>query len=446
MTLTRSEAARKALHIGMALFALLLPSLSWGAALAAAGFTVLFNAFLLPRVTPYFLRKEEGDRGFSVGITLYPLVVFALLLLFRRNLPVAAAGWGYLAFGDGFASLAGMAIGGRRLPWNPGKTFSGFLGYVVFGFFGASGLYGFVSSRVPSSSELICLFAAAFAGAAIESLPSELDDNVLPPLVGAAVLACLLFTRAGWSDVLEPGALRGGLVALGINVAVSTTALALRLVRPSGALLGALLGTVVLAFGGAPLYLSLWVFFGVGTLATRFHRARKEAIGKAEEESGRRGAANVLANVSVAAFCALVAGLVPSGDVFRLAAAAALATALMDTVSTEVGQAIASPTALLPDLRRVSPGTDGAVSVAGTLAGLAAASVLAAAGFATTLLTALGAVAVVLAACLGTVLESLLGRAGAPWRVSNGHVLNFVNTLAGAVAAPALLQALGSLS
>ena len=37
MTLTRAEAARKALHIGMAGFALLLPSLPWGAALAAAG-------------------------------------------------------------------------------------------------------------------------------------------------------------------------------------------------------------------------------------------------------------------------------------------------------------------------------------------------------------------------------------------------------------------------
>jgi len=397
-------------------------------------------------VAPYFLRREEGERGFSVGITLYPLVVLLLLILFRRNLPVAAAGWGYLAFGDGFASLVGMTFGGPRLGWNARKSFAGSFAYVVFGFFGASLLYGFVASRFPSSSELLCLFAAALAGAAIESLPSELDDNILPPLVGAAVLACLLWTRAGWSDVLEPGALRGGLVALGINVAVSTTALALRLVRPSGALLGALLGTVVLAFGGAPLYLSLWVFFGVGTLATRFHRARKEAIGKAEEEGGRRGAANVLANVSVAAFCALVAGLAPSGDVFRLAAAAALATALMDTVGTEIGQAVASPTALLPDLRRVPPGTDGAVSVAGTLAGLAAAAVLAAAGFATTLHTARGAVAVVLAACLGTVIESLLGRAGAPWRVSNGHVLNFVNTLAGAVAAPALLQALGSLS
>ena len=114
----------------------------------------------------------------------------------------------------------------------------------------------------------------------------------------------------------------------------------------------------------------------------------------------------------------------------------------MDTVGTEIGQAIASPTALLPDLRRVPAGTDGAVSVAGTLAGFAAAALLAALGAAWFLLTAKGAAAVALAAALGTVVESLLGRAGAPWRVSNGHVLNFVNTLAGAAAAPALLAVL----
>jgi uncharacterized protein (TIGR00297 family) len=446
MTLTRPEAARKALHVGMAGFALLLRSLTWQQAALAAGVALLFNATIFPRVSPHFLRREERAARFSVGITLYAATVLLLIIAFRRNLPVAAAGWGYLAFGDGFASLCGMTIEGPRLPWNARKTFSGLLGYVVFGFLGASFLYGFLSSRSPSASELICLFAGALAGAVLESLPSELDDNILPPLVGAAVLGCLLATRAGWPDLLEPGALRGGLVAVGINVTVGVITLALRLVRPSGALLGVLLGTVVLAFGGAGLYLSLWVFFGVGTLATRFHRARKEAIGKAEEKGGRRGAANVLANVSVAAFCAFVAGLAPSGDVFRLAAAAALATALMDTVGTEIGQAIASPTALLPDLRRVPPGTDGAVSVAGTLAGLAAATVLAAAGVATFLLTARGAFAVLLAACLGTILESLLGRSGARWRVSNGHVLNFVNTLAGAAAAPALFRALGALS
>lgn len=448
MTLTPGEAARKSLHIGMAGFALLLPSLSWGAALAAAGFAAFFNVAVLPRVAPYFLRKEEGEKGFSLGIALYPLVVLILLILFRRNLPVAAAGWGYLAFGDGFASICGMTLGGPRLPWNSRKTFAGFFGYLLFGFLGASFLFGFLSSRVPSSSELICLFAGALAGAAVESLPSELDDNILPPLVGAAVLASLLATVPSWADVFGPGALRGALVALSINVVVSGIALSLRLVRPSGALFGAALGTVILAFGTAPLYFLLWIFFGVGTLATRFRKGRKEAIGKAEEKGGRRGATNVLANVSVAAFCALVAGLSPGGggDVYRLAAAAALATALMDTVGTEIGQAIASPTVLLPDFRRVPPGTDGAVSVAGTLAGLAAAALLAGAAVAGLFLTPLGSVAVILAACVGTVFESLLGRDGAPWRLSNGHVLNFLNTLVGAVAAPAFLAAAGAVS
>src|SRR5439155_1241559 len=83
----------------------------------------------------------------------------------------------------------------------------------------------------------------------------------------------------------------------------------------------------------------------------------------------RRRPAHVFANVSVAAF-ALVAAAgspEPRAGLFRLAAAAAFATALMDTVGTEVGQVVKTPTVLLPDLTRVRPGTDGAVSVAGTL-------------------------------------------------------------------------------
>jgi uncharacterized protein (TIGR00297 family) len=427
----------------MAAFALLLRTLTWWQAALAAFGALVMNVFVLPRVAPNVLRMDERARRFSVGIALYPLVVLLLIFTFRRNLPVAAAGWGFLAFGDGFASILGMSLGGPRLPWNPKKTLSGFSGYVAFGFLGASSLYGFVASRVPTGWEVGCLLVAAVAGAVVESLPSELDDNILPPLVGAAVLALLLPCRAGALDALEPAGLGAFAVALGINVAVAGLAAALRVVRPSGAFAGCALGTVVLGFGGAGLYVLLWVFFAGGTLVTRLGKARKEAMGKAEEKGGRRGGANVLANVSVAAFCALAAGLGPHGGALRLAAAAALATALMDTVGTEVGQAVASPTVLLPDFRRVPPGTDGAVSVAGTLAGLAAAALLAAAGVAAFVLTGEAAAAVVAAAFLGTILESLLGRAGAPWRVSNGHVLNFVNTLAGAAAAPALLALLG---
>jgi len=438
--LPREEAFRKAVHVGMAGFALLLRTLTWEqAALAALG-ALVFNAAIFPRVSPQVLRMKERAARFSVGITLYAATVLLLILIFRRNLPIAAAGWGYLAFGDGFASIFGMTLGGPRLPWNPKKSLSGFLGFLSVGSLGAAFLYGFAAARVPSGWELGCLFIGALAAAAVESLPSELDDNILPPLVGAAALALLLPCRAGALDALEPAGLRAFAVALGVNAAVAGVAAALRVVRPSGAVAGAALGTVVLGFGGAGLYALLWVFFAGGTLVTRLGKARKEAMGKAEERGGRRGGANVLANVSVAAFCALAAGLGPHGGVLRLAAAAALATAPLDTVGTEVGQAIASPTVLLPDFRRVPPGTDGAVSVAGTAAGLAAAAFLAAAGVAAFVFTGPAAAAVVAAAFLGTVLESLLGRAGAPWRVSNGHVLNLYNTAAGSLVALAIAR------
>ncbi|MGA7992514.1 MAG: DUF92 domain-containing protein, partial [Thermoanaerobaculia bacterium] len=366
--LPRGEALRKAVHVGMSGFALLLRALPWWQAAWAACGALAINVFLLPRVAPSLLRKEERDSRFSVGIALYAATVLLLILTFRRNLQVAAAGWGFLAFGDGFASIVGSTVGGARLPWNTRKSLAGFLGFVAFGFLGASCLYGFVASRTPSPWELGCLFAAAFAGAAVESLPCELDDNVLPPLVAAVLLALLLPCRAGFSDALEPAGLRGFAAALVINAAVAGLAGLLGIVRPSGALAGALLGTLVLGLGGAGLYVLLWTFFLGGTLATRFRRRLKEAMGKAEERGGRRGAANVLANVSVPAFCALVSGLGPQGGALRLAAAAALATALMDTVGTEIGQAFVSPTVLLPDFRRVPPGTEGAVSVVGTLA------------------------------------------------------------------------------
>jgi uncharacterized protein (TIGR00297 family) len=166
---------------------------------------------------------------------------------------------------------------------------------------------------------------------------------------------------------------------------------------------------------------------------TRFGRKRKEAIGKAEEAGGRRGAANVLANCSVAVFLVVCAALTPgSSAVLLLAAAAGFATALMDTVGTEVGQALKTPTVLLPDFRRVPPGTDGAVSVGGTLAGLVAALLLAVLGSRLGLYAPSGVPVIATAAFVGTVVESLLGRDGAPWRVTNGHVLNFFNTLTGA--------------
>ena len=54
----RGERLRKAVHIGCGLFALLLRWLpAWGAMLMA-GAALLFNAFLLPRLTGHALERD----------------------------------------------------------------------------------------------------------------------------------------------------------------------------------------------------------------------------------------------------------------------------------------------------------------------------------------------------------------------------------------------------
>lgn len=127
--------------------------------------------------------------------------------------------------------------------------------------------------------------------------------------------------------------------------------------------------------GLAPLAL----LFAMTFAATRLGRRRKEARGLAEPRSGRR-ASQVIANLGVAGLCAAWMAVHPGvqGGWMYVAAVAALAEATADTVSSEIGQAFGGRPILLTTLRRVAVGTDGAVSVVGTAAGVAGAAAIAA--------------------------------------------------------------------
>jgi len=429
------EGRRKAVHIGMGGFAFLLPALGWKGSAAAAALALAFNLLVLPRIVGRsFSRESDAGRRVPVGIVLYPVTVLVLILLFRDHLEIAAAGWGFLAFGDGFATLVGRAAESVPLPWNPRKSTAGTAAYILWGGAGATLLYRFVSGRPLEIAEVAAIAFAALVGAGLESLPSEIDDNLLPP-VGAALTLALALGALHPVAAFPPEWPRQLLVAVALNTALPLLAVGLKVVRVSGAIAGGICGTLILAFGGLPAYGLLWAFFAIGTLATRLGRKRKEALGRAEGSGGRRGAENVLANVAVPALLVVAGGMAGSpgfAAACYVAAAAALATAVMDTVGTEVGQVVQGRTFLLPDFRGVPPGTDGAVSLAGTGAGLLAADLIALLFIVLYGLPWSAGVIVAAAACAGTVVESLLGRDGAPWRVSNGHVLNLYNTAAGA--------------
>ena len=126
-------------------------------------------------------------------------------------------------------------------------------------------------------------------------------------------------------------------------------------------------------------------FFVLGTLATKLGYRVKAARGIAQEKGGARGWRHALANGAVPALLALLAAAAhePLHALLVLAYAAAVATAAADTCSSEVGKAYGRRTFMITTLRPAAPGTEGAVSLEGTLGGLAGALAVGAVGAAT---------------------------------------------------------------
>lgn len=147
--------------------------------------------------------------------------------------------------------------------------------------------------------------------------------------------------------------------------------------------------------------------FAVTWLATRFGFASKQARGTAERGDGR-SASQVFANIGVAAACALLYGLSRQPSIL-LAMIAALAEPAADTVSSECGQAFREKAVLITTFEEVQAGTNGGVTLAGTLAGIVAAALISMVGVRFELLMAKQWWIPTAAGVFGMVADSYLG-------------------------------------
>jgi uncharacterized protein (TIGR00297 family) len=452
VSLERGELARRLVHVGCVGFAFLLRWLDWRQAALLALAAFVFNWQVLPRIGGRTMwRGGDLDRGYSVGILAYPLSVLALVLLFRDRLWMAAMGWGILAVGDGMASLAGQVVGGPRLPWNERKSWTGFAAFVLFGAAAAAFLAAWTtrSPLDPSAPHwprtLGVALALALACALVESLPSTLDDNVTVPLATALVLPLLVSSSPGLllADPLFPRRL---LLGLAVNGAVALAALLARAIDRAGAVSAIAIGTAITAGLGLSGLALMVAFFVIGTAVTRLGYATKAARGIAQERRGARGWRHAWANGAVPAFLAVLAGMAAPGlrDLLALAYAGSVATAAADTCSSEVGKAYGRRTWLITTLRRVAPGTEGAVSLEGTAAALAGALAVGAVGVATGLFAWGAALVVALAGFLGSLAESVLGTVAERRGWMGNDLLNATNTAIGAAITVAIVRLLGA--
>jgi len=194
------------------------------------------------------------------------------------------------------------------------------------------------------------------------------------------------------------------------------------------------------------------VYLFLGQAVTKVGFEEKTKLGIAEGRGGRRGPENVWGSAFTAVLCAAAAAqgggkedlfLGLTSNIWLLGYVASLATKLADTFASEIGKAYGKTTFLITSLKPVPRGTEGAISLEGTLASIVGGSLLSLYAYAVVgLIPTLEGVGVAtFAAFVATMIESLIGatlqeKEGLAW-MSN-EVVNFFNTLIGAAIAIAM--------
>ena len=252
--------------------------------------------------------------------------------------------------------------------------------------------------------------------------------------------------------------------ALGISALFGLIVWRMRAATVGGALTGAAI-TANLIFATAQLpYEWTWLHGGLMPLlavfvltyiATKIGRAKKERLGTAESKRGRN-AAQVAANLGVASLAASFPyGMFKPDPILLTSLAAttafasftALAEAAADTVSSEIGQVFGGEPRMITTFKPVAKGSDGGITLIGTLAGALASLLVMVVGFSASqgahfpsywVPICLGAVG----GTVGLLFDSLLGATMERRGWLNNDAVNFLSTLSAIIFALCMIAAL----
>jgi uncharacterized membrane protein len=291
---------------------------------------------------------------------------------------------------------------------------------------------------------------------------SKLVLLAVVPFVGTGAALGLL----GWPAQSAPVIIW----TAGLSALLGLVTWKLRAATPAAALTGAAI-TASLMFSTIPFPYEPWHTALIPVLAvsllafaaTRVGRRKKERLGMAEGRRGR-SASQVAANLGMAALvlCAPIQLWIvdrgwlnrtwfnqgwpnratPTPPALFAVALAALAEAAADTVSSEIGQVLGGRPRMITTFREAEPGSDGAITVAGSIAGILAGAAIAGVGTWTLngdwrmfWISSAGAV-------FGLFFDSLLGATLENLGWLNNDAVNFLSTAAAAAFAVAGLLVL----
>lgn len=176
-----TEFRRRLFHMSPALLPVGLPFIPhpdiWGPILL--GLIIVSSAIALTiAVTFGHLLTRRGEQNWMHAVVGYLVPVVAGLLLLPGRAELGLMTLQIIALGDGSATFGGLMLGGRRLPWNRRKTWSGLFCFTVVGTLAATYMYwGESRPTVPVVTSFLICATAALCAAIVESLPIRSNDN-----------------------------------------------------------------------------------------------------------------------------------------------------------------------------------------------------------------------------------------------------------------------------
>ena len=156
---------------------------------------------------------------------------------------------------------------------------------------------------------------------------------------------------------------------------------------------------------------SVVIYLLFGSLVTKIGYKFKSQNGIAEKRGGRRGPENVWGSSATGLFFAVMVKLNFANLLFyKIGFAASFAAKLADTFGSEIGKRYGSNTYLITTLRKVDRGTEGGVSLEGTIASALGSIFMSSIMLALSIITSKDQFVIVsISGFLATISESIIG-------------------------------------
>jgi len=219
------------------------------------------------------------------------------------------------------------------------------------------------------------------------------------------------------------------------------------------------LGILLWAAMGFPGWILCVTFLLLGSKVTKIGYDIKQRENTLEKRQGRRGPENVWGAAGASAICSMmilglpyILPLLPLNEplawipyakhMLQVAYVASISTKLADTGASEIGKAYGRTTYLITSLKQVPRGTEGAVSLEGTVAGIFGSVLMAVLALSVGLIYPREIPIIVIASFIATTSESVIGASIQESMQLSNEFVNFIMTVIGALVGGLMWMAL----